>query len=180
MIYFAEWTKKDEPKDAVQPSTPAWEFSQDFGELVVAVRKGHEAGGTDFRFWMKGKKGNEDMPQKKLKQLHAVLDKPLGTSGFPECDKMNAVREKSQVIGEFIEWLQSGEASEKEEPIVLAYYPTQRTSNEVDAHLHPCSYTIETLLAKYFDIDLDKVEKEKRLILEKLRAGHEKEAGNEQ
>jgi septum formation topological specificity factor MinE len=104
-----------------------------------------------------------------------VGGKEVYMSDYPECDRMNAVKEKSQVIGEFIEWLQSSqEVTEEHESIILAHYPRSRISS--DPRLQRFQYTIEELLAKYFNIDLDKVEKEKRAILEALRKTREEEA----
>lgn len=67
-----------------------------------------------------------------------------------EIEKMLKVKEKSQVIGEFIEWLQ--------ENFVLAKYYKDKLYSEF--------ISIEDLLAQYFNIDLKKVEEEKRKILE--------------
>jgi len=63
----------------------------------------------------------------------------------PELDKLSGVKDQSQPIGEFLDWL----------------------SYEKDVRL-PAS--IEQLLADYFDIDMDKVEAEKLAILKHVRA----------
>jgi hypothetical protein len=68
---------------------------------------------------------------------------------YPECEKLSAARPKSQVIGEFLEWL----ASEKE------------------IHLDQ-SVRLEDLLAEFFGIDQNKLEKERRMMLDNLREGH--------
>lgn len=73
----------------------------------------------------------------------------------PELDKMLAVKQKSQVISGFIEWLEG-------QGIELGRYVT-------DTRLAPLHMNIELLLAQYFDIDLDEAENEKRAILEQLR-----------
>lgn len=73
-----------------------------------------------------------------------------------ECEKISAVKEQSQICGSFLEWLQ-------EKGVVLASY------HEHDDELYPYRYSIETLLAEFFEIDLEKVEEETRAILEKLR-----------
>ena len=76
----------------------------------------------------------------------------------PELDRLAAVSDESQAIGEFLEWLQS------ERNIVLAEYLNPK------AHLlYPANVGIETLLAQYFKIDLAKVEKERRLLLQSIR-----------
>jgi hypothetical protein len=76
----------------------------------------------------------------------------------PECDKLLAVKDKSQVIGEFLEWLTSDETE---------YYIAERcrdTDSLVPAHINT-----ESLLARFFNIDLVKVEREKRAILANMR-----------
>jgi hypothetical protein len=90
----------------------------------------------------------------------------------PELDKLKQVQEVSQKIGEFIVWLNS------DKKIVLATW-----HKEVDE----CDETqpdegvnvlwpepmgdaaIDKLLAEYFHIDLNKVEQEKRAILDEFR-----------
>lgn len=81
----------------------------------------------------------------------------------PESDKMLAVHDKSQAIGEFMEWLQG------ERGIVLAEWE-DRTSR--DAVLHPSHPGINQLLAQYFEIDLNVVEREKRAILAGIQASY--------
>lgn len=75
----------------------------------------------------------------------------------PECDKLSAITERSQVIGEFLDWLQHERSVELCERDCLS------------DKLMMCSSSIEQLLAEYFEIDLEKVEQEKRAILDELR-----------
>lgn len=76
----------------------------------------------------------------------------------PELDKMSAAKTQSQPAGEFLEWLLG------EKGFVLAKY-------EGDANYpHPIYETIEELLAEHFEIDLKKIEEEKRAMLEYLRS----------
>ena len=82
----------------------------------------------------------------------------------PELDKMLAVKEKSQIIGEFLEWL-SGQS------IVLAEFDMVACED--------CGYKTEMLvyrrtgreqlLAEFFEIDLNKCEQERQQILTDLR-----------
>jgi hypothetical protein len=65
----------------------------------------------------------------------------------PECDKLLKVKDKSQTIGAFLEWAQ-------------------------EADLIQLDRSINDVLAEYFEIDLDKVDKEKRAILDGLRAAN--------
>ncbi len=70
----------------------------------------------------------------------------------PELDKMNLVKDKSQIIGGFLEQIAS-------EDIYLAQYDNRDV-------LHPIDGTIEQILARYFEIDLDKCEQERLAILD--------------
>ncbi len=72
----------------------------------------------------------------------------------PECDKLTKVAPESQKIGEFIDWLQN------EKKIHLAHW--QEGDREELAYAHE---SIEKLLAEFFKIDLDKVEKERTALL---------------
>lgn len=71
-----------------------------------------------------------------------MSDKQMPTC--PECEKLTAASSESQVIGEFIEWLQETYCDDVEMPRV----------------------SIERLLAEFFEIDLDKVEVERRALLD--------------
>lgn len=78
---------------------------------------------------------------------------------YPALAKMAEVKDRSQVIGEFIEWL-GGEGIE------LGRW-TQSGN-----YCLPISDSIEQLLAKYFEIDLVAVENERRAILDEVRKGN--------
>jgi len=58
----------------------------------------------------------------------------------PEIDKMHAVKDRSQAIGEFIEWIRS------EKEYEIAFYP------EGSDTLWPVNTSIEKLLAEHFEI----------------------------
>ena len=64
-----------------------------------------------------------------------------------ECDKLVKVSGESQKIGEFLEWAEA--------------------EGLVDLH-----EGIEKMLAKYFEIDLNEVERERRMLLIGLRYDH--------
>ena len=72
---------------------------------------------------------------------------------------MLKVKDRSQQIGEFLEWL-TGQGVE------LCVYHDERG-------YEPVRETTEQLLAEYFDIDLAKVEQEKRAIMKTVRAQHD-------
>lgn len=79
-------------------------------------------------------------------------------SEYPEHDKLKAVMEQSQAIGEFIE--NNGKYVLAESVAVEGYSHLQ---------LIPVHRPINDILAEYFDIDLSALESEKRAMLEKLR-----------
>lgn len=97
----------------------------------------------------------------------------------PECEKMAKVRDQSQKIGEFLEWLRG------EKEIVFCTYHQHSKScydNEEDYEDHkyarcgyreddlaPAPIRTEEILAEFFDIDLDKIEQERRALLEYCR-----------
>jgi hypothetical protein len=77
---------------------------------------------------------------------------------YPEHVKLRAVKDDSQKLGAFLDWLQEqGIALYHDEPEPLAV-----------------CLTTEKLLAKYFEIDLDKIETEKRAMLEEQRQLNER------
>lgn len=119
-----------------------------------------------------------------------------------ECDKIFEVKEKSQAIGEFLEWLGSKgimlakEAYEDPEkqyscdacdgtgrvdmfcgiPVSGDSVACRACNGEGNRkgrgrleNLIPLTHTTENLLADFFEIDLKKVEIEKREILKQLR-----------
>jgi hypothetical protein len=77
---------------------------------------------------------------------------------------MLAVTDKSQSIGEFLEWLLG------EKGMHLARYDEDHFDGEF---LMPVNIGIQELLAEYFEIDLNKVEQERRALLENLRSTQE-------
>lgn len=106
------------------------------------------------------------------------MSRELFSEKFPESHKLSNVRELSQAIGEFLEDLGSGgvvlathhEHTKECEPI------PRRRPDETPAgcglredELVPLHKSIQTLLADHFGIDLDKLEEEKRKMLESLR-----------
>lgn len=80
-------------------------------------------------------------------------------SDYPEHDKLTLVHEKSQAIGEFIDWLGS------EKFIHLLTYVD-------DSVGYVPAGNIQDLLAEFFDIDLKVIDQEKRAMIEQLRTAH--------
>ncbi len=99
----------------------------------------------------------------------------------PECDRMAKVSEVSQKIGEFLEWLESKDfricqwvdGTSDAARIAAAFSFNTEKMDELDnvpnEGYYPITTNIEKLLAEYFEIDLNKVEKERRALLEALR-----------
>lgn len=86
------------------------------------------------------------------------LERPerLRRPGMPECARLAAVSGESQRIGEFLEWL----AADTE--YVLGTF-------DDDDRLWPAHPPVQKLLARYFGIDLDRVERERGRMLAYLR-----------
>lgn len=77
-------------------------------------------------------------------------------SDYPEHEKMHEVADESQAIGEFIEF----------SPYRLCEW------NERHQEFIPVSKPINEILADYFEIDLNKIETEKRAMLAEMRELH--------
>lgn len=92
---------------------------------------------------------------------------------FPEHEKLETVQAKSQAIGDFLEWL-----GEQGRFIATAHSHTPdcrgsdgwRACGYFDGGLQPDPVPIERRLAEYFEINLDKIEKEKQAMLRELHA----------
>lgn len=82
-----------------------------------------------------------------------------GMPQTPMLDKMKAVKKWSQAIGEFLDWLQS-----------RGYILCRRAEGE-QPHVPymPAVVSVETLLAEYFEVDLEAAERERRAVLEYVR-----------
>ena len=81
-----------------------------------------------------------------------------------ELEKISAVKEKSQAIGEFLEWARS-------EGFFLASW--QHFGNpepEGYDRLVASNKTTNQWLAEYFEIDLNKAEEERQALLDEIRA----------
>ena len=79
----------------------------------------------------------------------------------PNLDKMLTVKDDSHKLGEFIDWLSSNKG------VILAMWGEANDENEEPTdYLYPCNIKLERLLAEYFEIDYDAMEKEKKAILE--------------
>jgi hypothetical protein len=75
-------------------------------------------------------------------------------SKYPEHEKLRPIQPYSQKIGDFLEWL-------GQEGYHLAKYENER--------LWPSHESISSLLARFFEIDQDKLEQEKLAMIDELR-----------
>lgn len=78
-------------------------------------------------------------------------------SKYPEHEKLKAIKSRSQVVGEFMEWLR------KEKGISFAK-PDRWGKYE------PVNLPIQATLAEFFEIDQKKLDEEKEEMLKELRA----------
>jgi hypothetical protein len=78
-------------------------------------------------------------------------------SRYPEHDKLKAVQEESQTIGEFLDTCGYTLAKWSKEPHLVDYSELVPVGN------------IPDILAEYFCIDQNKIEAEKRAMLEEMR-----------
>lgn len=79
----------------------------------------------------------------------------MSNEQYPELEKLKAVSDKSQDIGEFIDWLQTEKG---------IFFGTWEGDN-----VKVVRASTESLLADYFGIDLKKVESEKNQIFQQLK-----------
>lgn len=82
-------------------------------------------------------------------------------SDYPEHDKIRALEGDNQVVGDFIEWL-----------CTQGYRICEPIDDEARGtySFAPLSMSTEKTIAKYFDIDLEKIETENRALLDKIRS----------
>jgi hypothetical protein len=78
---------------------------------------------------------------------------------YPEHEKLEKVKERSQACGEFLEWLDA-------EGIILATWDRRPESDRMHTHME----SSHRLLARHFGVDLDALEKEKRAMLDQICA----------
>jgi len=102
-------------------------------------------------------------------RIISMSEVTVGDVQYPEHEKMKQVQEEAHAIGQFLEWLASGEAHDSGEPIILAFHRKERAFENDNLVRMP--YTIEKLLARYFEIDLKVIEAEKQDMLNVIRSG---------
>jgi hypothetical protein len=99
-------------------------------------------------------------------------------SRFPEHVKLGLVHERSQACGEFLEWLLGekgyhlGEYHKHTDacwPEGESHTDRRRICGTADSLLYPVSASVRRLLAEFFKIDEERLEAEKRTILDEQR-----------
>lgn len=100
---------------------------------------------------------------------------------YPEHTRLRALKGDNQKIGDFLTWL--GEqgvilCKNEQEPDFEAIQDQEeqararRQWDRRDPELQPWYQPTEKILALYFEIDMDKLEREKVAMLDELRASH--------
>lgn len=102
--------------------------------------------------------------------------RPEHDDRYPEHEKLRAVKDKSQSIGEFIEWLPSQNLMLARKVCPHGYWPMETCEEskycrrgEEREHLWPAPEQINTLLARFFSIDQTALDEEKDRMLEEIR-----------
>ncbi len=81
---------------------------------------------------------------------------------YTEHEKLKAIKDQSEAIGQFLEWQTSKDRD-------LCQFNSKH-----DDYLPLFHGSIEKILAEYFEIDLQKLEEEKRQMIEECRKLNEK------
>jgi hypothetical protein len=92
---------------------------------------------------------------------------------YPEHDKLHNVQSKSQAIGDFLTWLlddQKALIAESHEHSEGCYDCGKQICETSKGQLVPMFISVKAWLAQYFDVDEQKLEEEKRLMLDELRS----------
>lgn len=84
----------------------------------------------------------------------------LAHGRYPEHEKLRAIADRSQVCGEFLDWLQHEKGYRLTERVKL----NDRTRGDVEV-----MRSTEDLLGEFFCIDRDKLAAEKDLMVERMR-----------
>ncbi len=91
-------------------------------------------------------------------------------SDYPECEKLQAVSEKSQELGFFLEWLKNKYTlCEFVEEHKEFFGDNKEDYVWINEGYYQSRDSIENILAEYFDIDMNKVDEERAQILEDIR-----------
>lgn len=95
---------------------------------------------------------------------------------YPEHEKLAKVKDKSQAIGEFLEWLQERYTIASYNPVSIRWDSIEETAEPVedgDAKYpiyRSVPVAVRGLLAEYLGIDENKLEREKQQMLKELQS----------
>lgn len=81
---------------------------------------------------------------------------------FSEHERLGEVSDKSQAIGEFLEWLNG-------QGIEMAHYPDRVPYGGLVDTLYSTNESTQAVLSRYFSIDLELISAEKEAMIEGLR-----------
>ena len=79
-------------------------------------------------------------------------------SQYPEHDKLAKISSKSQIVGEFMEWVQDRHCASLHHYVMDHNFPVS------------LNISIRDLLAEFFEIDQKVIDQEKQNMLDKVRA----------
>lgn len=85
-------------------------------------------------------------------------------SKYPELEKMRSVRGESRLLTEFVDWLEDHN---------MRICVRTASQSVYSSPYEPIPENYEKLFARFFAIDLEKVEDERRAMLEALREDHQ-------
>lgn len=114
------------------------------------------------------------MLKETLVHIQEIEDKEAAK--HPEHQKLSAIREQSQRFGDFLEWLKNNKKFVLAQRYPIAEYDPETEEyypSETETELAPCGCDTNKLLAEYFNIDLMKLEAEKRSMLDEIRKHNE-------
>lgn len=80
---------------------------------------------------------------------------------YPEHEKLRKISDKSQVVGEFLEWLEDTKG-----------WRLARWGRYIN-WMEPVHYDVQDILAEFFGIDRDRLDAEKDAMLEELRKANQ-------
>ena len=88
---------------------------------------------------------------------------------YPEHEKLGKIKEKSQAIGDFLQYLSDVKHLHLAEWVLIDQFDIFGKPEEPVKRLFITSYSMNDLLSEFFKIDQDKLEAEKRQMLDSMR-----------
>ncbi len=94
---------------------------------------------------------------------------PAKSKPIPEHERLSEIKDKSQAIGEFLDWLQN---TKRIRLMTSHVHDDNECGRWCEREFEVFTSATEKLLAEFFEIDLDKLELEKRQMLAEIRKDH--------